>query len=108
MRKRLTAALLCLCLCLTLFPTAAYAQEGSVTVNRAGEGLPGGGETPPPEETPGEETPDPAPEETPEETPPETPACTCETLCDGDSVNAACPVCGAEGADLTACRRLRP
>ena len=44
MRKRLTAALLCLCLCLTLFPTAAYAQEGSVTVNRAGEG-------------PGEETP---------------------------------------------------
>ena len=29
--------------------------------------------------------------------------CTCTALCTGDSVNADCPVCGAEGADLTAC-----
>ena len=29
--------------------------------------------------------------------------CTCETLCTADSVNPDCPVCSAEGADLTAC-----
>ena len=35
---------------------------------------------------------------------PEAPAeCTCETLCTADSVNPDCPVCSAEGADLTAC-----
>ena len=30
--------------------------------------------------------------------------CTCTALCTGDSVNADCPVCGAVGADLTACK----
>ena len=30
--------------------------------------------------------------------------CDCVTLCTGDSVNGDCPVCGAEGADLSACR----
>lgn len=32
--------------------------------------------------------------------------CTCTALCTGDSVNADCPVCGAGGADLTACQGL--
>lgn len=32
--------------------------------------------------------------------------CTCTVLCTGDSVNADCPVCGAEEADLTACKGL--
>ena len=32
--------------------------------------------------------------------------CTCTALCTGDSVNADCPVCGAEGVDLTACEGL--
>ena len=32
--------------------------------------------------------------------------CTCTALCTGDSVNADCPVCGAGGADLTACEGL--
>ena len=32
--------------------------------------------------------------------------CTCTALCTGDSVNADCPVCGAEDADLTACEGL--
>lgn len=32
--------------------------------------------------------------------------CTCTALCTGDSVNADCPVCGAEGADLAACEGL--
>ena len=32
--------------------------------------------------------------------------CTCTALCTGDSVNADCPVCGAEGAEPTACGGL--
>lgn len=32
--------------------------------------------------------------------------CTCETLCTGDNINADCPVCGAEGAEPTACGGL--
>lgn len=32
--------------------------------------------------------------------------CTCTVLCTGDSVNADCPVCGAEGADLSECEGL--
>ena len=40
---------------------------------------------------------------------PETPAeCTCETLCTAVSVNPDCLVCGAEGADLTACTGAAP
>ena len=30
--------------------------------------------------------------------------CTCTGLCTGDNINGDCPVCGAEGADLTACK----
>ena len=30
--------------------------------------------------------------------------CICTGLCGDDSVNKECPVCGAEGADLTACK----
>ncbi len=37
------------------------------------------------------------------ETADETPACICETLCTENQMNADCPVCGAEGADLTQC-----
>ena len=32
--------------------------------------------------------------------------CTCTALCTGDNINADCPVCGAEEADLTACKGL--
>ena len=32
--------------------------------------------------------------------------CTCTALCTGDNINGECPVCGAEGADLTACKGL--
>ena len=32
--------------------------------------------------------------------------CTCETLCAEDNINEDCPVCGAKGADLTACGGL--
>ena len=36
----------------------------------------------------------------------QTEECICETLCTGDNINADCPVCGAEGADLAACEGL--
>ena len=41
-----------------------------------------------------------------EETEAEEPAsgCICTELCTGESVNGDCPVCGAGGADLTACK----
>ena len=32
--------------------------------------------------------------------------CTCTALCTEDNINEDCPVCGAEGADLTACEGL--
>ena len=32
------------------------------------------------------------------------PVCTCTTLCTEGHVNADCPVCSAEGADLSACK----
>ena len=32
------------------------------------------------------------------------PECACETLCTEDAVNTDCPVCGADGADLTLCK----
>ena len=31
-------------------------------------------------------------------------ACICEGKCTEENVNSACPVCGAEGADLTVCK----
>ncbi len=30
--------------------------------------------------------------------------CSCTTLCTEGNINPDCPVCGAEGADLTACK----
>ncbi|EOS41486.1 hypothetical protein C809_04304 [Lachnospiraceae bacterium MD335] len=38
-----------------------------------------------------------------EDTDTDTAKCICETLCTEDSINGDCPVCGAEGADLSAC-----
>ena len=32
--------------------------------------------------------------------------CTCETLCTGEEINADCPVCGAEDANLNKCKGL--
>ncbi len=32
------------------------------------------------------------------------PVCVCDTLCAEGSINAGCPVCGAEGADLAQCQ----
>ena len=38
----------------------------------------------------------------------ETPVCSCETACTEESVNADCPVCGAEGASPEACQKDVP
>ena len=39
-----------------------------------------------------------------EETPEDGVNCVCTVLCDGEHINAACPVCGADNADLSLCR----
>ena len=36
------------------------------------------------------------------------PACSCETACTAESMNAECPVCGAEGADPKNCKCAQP
>ena len=43
-------------------------------------------------------------EEPKQDNPPETPVCTCTDKCAEGAVNSDCPVCGAVGADLTACK----
>lgn len=119
MRKRLTAALLCLCLLFTLFPATAFA-----------EGEPDSG--PPPagsalcEHHPSHDAAcgytegsagspcafvcevcnahDSGDTATPSDAQPE--ECTCEKLCTEEEINEDCPVCGAGGADLSACEGL--
>ena len=39
---------------------------------------------------------------------PAEPVCTCTALCTEDNVNPDCPVCGTEGADLSACKGEAP
>ena len=52
-----------------------------------------------------ESVPAPQNQETPkQDDAPETPVCTCTTKCAEGAANGECPVCGAEGADLTACK----
>ena len=41
-------------------------------------------------------------------TEPEDAKCICESLCTGENVNADCPVCGVEDADLTLCKGAEP
>lgn len=43
-----------------------------------------------------------------EETEPDGDACICTGLCSEDNVNPDCPVCRAEGADLTLCKGAEP
>ena len=33
----------------------------------------------------------------------EAPACVCEEVCTAEDMNAECPVCGAEGAEVESC-----
>lgn len=56
--------------------------------------------------TGGNETEPGEPETAPQK--PESRICICEELCTEDSINEDCPVCGAEGADLTECEGEQP
>ena len=132
MRKRLTAALLCLCLLFTLLPATAFAEgeadsgtppvqsalcehhpqhdescgytEGTAEIPCSHEHDEACGYVPATEGTPctfvcevcnAQDSGDTA---TPSDAQPE--ECTCETLCTEEEVNADCPVCSAEGAEL--------
>ena len=113
MRKRLTAAFLCLCLLFTLLPATAFAE------GETGSGAPQAGSAlcehhPQHDESCGytegtEGTPctfvcevcnaqDSGDTATPSDAQPG--ECTCETLCTEEEINADCPVCSADGAEL--------
>lgn len=97
MKKKLISLILCAVLCVSVFP-AAYATEST------------------PAETPPLETPglDGAPAETPPaddaaaESDGGAPTCTCENVCAEGAMRAECAVCGAEGAQPSACAKFVP
>lgn len=108
--KRIAALLLAVLIAFSS-PVRALAEEPESTLNlvQTGENLDGGiedgleggtveGLEKGPEEEPGGK-PDTETEEGPEES-----SCTCEVPCTERAVNTECPVCGAEGADLSACK----
>ena len=81
--KRVIALLLSAALCFSALPVSALAVAGDSAENS--ETVQGSGQ---PEDKPqagGDE-------------------CSCEILCTAEAVNTDCPVCGADGADLTACK----
>ena len=113
MRKRLTAAFLCLCLLFTLLPATAFAegetgsgapQAGSALCEHHPQHDESCGYTEGTEGTPctfvcevcnAQDSGNPA---TPSDAQPE--KCTCETLCTEEEINGDCPVCSADGAEL--------
>lgn len=87
MKKRLTATLLSLCLLLTLLPAPVFAAGA------ADSGIPSAQSMVTQQNNAGGYS-----MATPSDVQPE--ECTCETLCTGDNINADCPVCSVEGAEL--------
>lgn len=73
MRKRIFSLFLVLCLIVSLMPTTAFAAENT-TVS-----------------------------ENTLTTPAPAPVCNCTDKCTSETINSDCPVCSAEGADLSAC-----
>ena len=118
LRKRIFAAVLAALMMVTAMPiTALYAsaETGSVSGNAAGQAgtedteETGDGDTEETETDGAEEagdsdTDEPAQEPLTGSLEEDTAQCICETLCTEDSINEGCPVCGAEGADLSACK----
>ncbi len=124
LRRRIFAAVLAAFMIVTAMPvTALYAsaETGSVSGNAAGQAGTedieenGDGDTEETETDDSEGTGDSDTEEPAQEPPagpPEEDAakCICETLCTEDNgnnsgcINGNCPVCGVEGADLSACK----
>lgn len=112
MKKRFFAALASLCVMMSALPMAAFAQgepdSGTQTQSTLCEHHPSHDEAcgyaPATEGTPCAfvcevcNTQDSGDTATPSDAQPE--ECTCETLCTGEEINADCPVCSAEGAEL--------
>lgn len=91
MKKRLLSVLLMLCMVYTMLPMTAFAKEASegIPVNSEAEGS----------------TADNTAADSEASAPTDTLAtsCGCTEKCNENTVNADCPVCGLEGADLKAC-----
>jgi len=134
MKRKLLCGLLAMVMCLPLLPGAAWAEdtdtaEPQPTESVQPEDKPAATEpplaTPPPAQTEqpvqGAEQPaaqpseQPAPPAEPESETggavppaPETPVCSCTAPCAEGSVNAECPICGAEGAAVEQCGMYAP
>ena len=132
MKRKLLCGLLAMVMCLSLLPGAAWAEdtdtaEPQPTESVQPEDKPAA--TEPPLATPaqteqpvhGAEQPaaqpseQPAPPAEPESETggavppaPETPVCSCTAPCAEGSVNAECPICGAEGAAVEQCGMYAP
>ena len=120
MKKRLLSILLVFVMVLSTLPTAAFAEDGgeaapvcicetACTVEDMNADCPVCG-------TEGASAEDctkyvkPADDAVtpPEDVKEEPPVCTCETACGLESMNADCPVCGAEGASAENCGKYTP
>ena len=118
LRRRIFAAVLAALMMVTAMPTTAlYASAETETVSDNAIGQAGtedteetvDGDTEETEidgagETVDGGTEEPAQEPSAGPLEEDTARCICETLCTEDSINGDCPVCGAEGADLSACK----
>lgn len=116
LRKRIFAAVLAALMMITAMPaTALYASAETVSDNAIGqagtedteETVDGDTEetgTDGAEATGDSDTEEPAQEPPAGPLEDDTAKCICETLCTEDSINGNCPVCGAEGADLSDCK----
>ena len=110
MKKRIVSTLLALCMLLCLMPTAAFAEESAetppvcscetaCTAESMNTDCPVcGAEGALPENCAKYAQPADDAAAQPEDSADNPPVCSCETACTAESMNAACPVCGAEGA----------
>lgn len=113
MKKKLISLILCAVLCVSAFP-AAYATE-SAPAETAPLETPGL-DAPPAETTPADDTPAPAQADAPLDPAAEpaaqddggAPVCICDAACAEGATRAECPVCGAEGAQPSACAKFVP
>ena len=116
LRRRIFAAVLAALMMITAMPaTALYASAETVSDNaieQAGtedteetvDGDTEETETDGAGETVDGDTEEPAQEPPTGPLEEDTAECICKVLCTEDSINGDCPVCGAEGADLSACK----
>ena len=108
--KRSLAFVLVLCICMSFMNLSVFAGEADLgivdgtTGTDTEAGTPGGEEDTPPAGGDAPSGTDPVYQSDPDTSIlPSTEECICETKCTEEEVNADCPVCGVEGADLTLC-----